>query len=97
MHVKTYQSEQTKLHVIGAKCGIHRNNTIVVTWKRLLTLNWCLDANAEWNLNPIDFDNLLEEENILWMLESPRLNRSGEVFVQSPTLFIVLSIHIAMS
>jgi hypothetical protein len=56
-----------------------------------------LDANAEWNLNPIDFDNLLEEENILWMLESPRLNRSGEVFVQSPTLFIVLSIHIAMS
>jgi hypothetical protein len=31
----------------------------VVRWKHLLTLNWCLDANVEWNLNPIDFDNFL--------------------------------------
>ncbi len=59
MDIKTHQNEQTKLHVISAKCGIHWNSTIVVRWKHLLTLNWCLDANVEWNLNPIDFDNFL--------------------------------------
>jgi len=68
MHIKTHQNEQMKLHVIGAKCGIHWNNTIVATWKHWLTLNFCLDANGEWHLNPIDFATFLEKENIIWIL-----------------------------
>jgi hypothetical protein len=34
------------------------------------------------HLNPVDFANFLEKENILWMLESPRLDASGNVFLQ---------------
>ncbi len=53
MSIKTHQNEEMKLHVIGARCGIHWNNTIVATWKHWLTLNWHLDSNCEWHLNPI--------------------------------------------
>ncbi len=65
MRIKTHQNEQMWLHAICLKFGIHWNNIIMAAWKHWLTLNWCSDANGEWHLNPIDFANFLEEENIL--------------------------------
>jgi hypothetical protein len=45
-------------------------------------------------LKLVDFVNFLEEENILWMLESPRLNGNGGVLVQTPILSSMLLIQI---
>jgi L-alanine-DL-glutamate epimerase-like enolase superfamily enzyme len=33
--------------------------------KALIDIELVLDANGEWHLNPIDFANFLEEENII--------------------------------
>jgi hypothetical protein len=51
-----------------------------------------LDANYEWDLKLVNFANFLEEENILWVLESPKGN--GGVLVQAPILSFMFLIQI---
>jgi hypothetical protein len=63
---------------------------IILLWPHE-NINWqwidFYDVNCEWHLYPIDFTNFMEVENILWVLESPRLNKNVGVLMQMPTLF----------
>jgi hypothetical protein len=81
-------------HVMCAKCGTHRNDTIVTIRKHGFTLNCCLNTYGEWDLSPIDFSNILEKEHILRMLENPRLNWNCRVGVKTPTPFFMFPIQI---
>ncbi len=53
---------------------------IILLWPHE-SINWhwidFYDVNCEWHLYPIDFTNFMEVENILWVLESPRLNKDA--------------------
>jgi hypothetical protein len=62
--------------------------------KASIDIELTFGCNYEWHLKLVDFANFLEEENILWMLENPRLNGNGGVLVQAPIFSFMFLIQI---
>ncbi len=62
------------LHIVGAKCDIHKNKPIVIKLEHTLKLHRCLDVYGERDLNPIHLICILEIKNIIRMNTNPWLN-----------------------
>ncbi len=62
-------------HIVGVKCGIHRNKLIVTE------LDHGLNYYGEKDMNPIHLIYLLEIKNIIRMNTNPWLNGKHWVYV----------------
>ncbi len=71
MKIKCHQCESMVLHIVGAKCGIHRNKPVVIELEHGLKLHDCLDPYGERYMNPIHLTYILEIENIIRMSTNP--------------------------
>jgi hypothetical protein len=62
------------LHIIGAKCGIHKNKPIATKLEHGLNMHRCLDPYGGKDMNPIHFTYILKIKNIIRMSTNPWLN-----------------------
>jgi hypothetical protein len=69
--IESHRCEKVVFHIIGAKCGIHKNSPIVIELQHGLNLHRCLDPYGEWDLNPIHFMCILEIKDIIRMRTNP--------------------------
>jgi len=59
------------LHIIGAKCGIHRNKLAMTKLEHGLKLRRCLNPYGERDLNPFHLTCSLEIKDIIRMNTNP--------------------------
>jgi hypothetical protein len=81
-------------HIIGAKCGIHKNKPILIELEHGLKLCRCLDAYGEKDMDLIHLICILEIKNIIRMSTKPWLNRKCWVFVQPPSALLVILVQV---
>jgi len=63
MEIEHHQYESMVFHIIGPKCGIHKNSLVMTKLERGLQLYKSLDLYGEWDLNPIHLTCILKTKH----------------------------------